>query len=295
MNSYDVYKNDLKFRKHRNIDKKLSIFRDDAKDHYDIDMDTFDYRIEESKINDYMLLDLSNLELTDIPDFRSNKNYNNLKNIKYLFINDNKITSLSDNLKQFINLDVLDISSNNLISINYIPLSLTELSCHNNKLIEITSSDSLKKLDCSFNELKKLNDYKNLVDLLCYNNNLSNINTFSKINRIVCKNNPLININTQPILTYLDCSTTNLTNINNMPYIKHLLCNETNITDISKLISLELLELVDSKIEKIIFLPKLKQILYKNTQNILISPKYKINDHIIEREYCSIIFDCLLK
>ena len=52
--SYTVYKNDLKFRKHRNINKSLSLFSDDdAEQHYDIDMDTIQYRLEEAKNNNY--------------------------------------------------------------------------------------------------------------------------------------------------------------------------------------------------------------------------------------------------
>jgi Leucine-rich repeat (LRR) protein len=288
---YTVYKNDLKFRKHRNIVKKLAIFEnDDTKDHYEINMDTINYRIEESKNNDYTCLDLSNLELTYIPDFKHDKNYDKLKNIKYLFINNNKIGKISDNINQFPNLEVLDISSNNLLSIDIMPLKLLELTCHNNKLTEICSSNTLTKLDCSFNEILKLNNYNNLFDLLCNNNKLININTFSKINRIICKNNPIINISSQPLVTYLDCSATNLTKINNMANIKHFLCNETNISDVSNLLSVETLEIINSKVEKLHFLPKLKQILYINTQNILINSKYKISEELTERNHCLAIF-----
>ena len=290
--SYTVYKNDLKFRKHRNINKSLSLFSDDdAEQHYDIDMDTIQYRLEEAKNNNYYMLDLSNLNLTSLPNLINNKYYNELKNIKCLFINDNNLTNIDDILNQFSNLEVIDTSNNKLKSINYLPKKITELSCHNNELSNICSSDSLLKLDCSFNQIETFSNYINLVDLLCDNNKITKLNTFNKINRIICKFNPLVYVETQKTMTYFDCSNTNLEKINNLPNIKHLLCNDTKISDISHLTSIETLEIINSKIDKIPLLPNLKQILYLSDQNIMLSSKYKIKEHITEKNHCFVIFE----
>ena len=143
--NYPVYKTDFKFKQYRNLkpeDYKRVII--------DEDMDSINYRMKECKESNYTSLDLSNLNLKEIPDIIP-------KNLKYLFISNNKLTSLKKlvNLKY---LEVLDCSSNKLTSLKYIP-NTTELNCRNNLLINIDdliNCNRLTKLDCSHNNIHNI-------------------------------------------------------------------------------------------------------------------------------------------
>lgn len=293
---YTVYNNDLKFKNLRNIDPQNAIWEhDDVKNKFfEKDLDTIKYRLKECFKNNFSYLDLSHLKLSKFPNLTKWKYFDKLKTIKFLFINDNKITEISyDDIHYFGELEVLDISSNLIQKINFLPNKLKELACHNNKLETIPSHDFLEKIDCSDNNLSDLSKYPQLIDLLCYNNNLKAIPMYKNLTRLVTKNNPLEYLSEQPNLIHLDCSTTKLKGkITNIPSVKYLICNHTRINDISNFVNLESLEIIDTDITKIPYIRTLKDLLFKHGNDISLPSTYKATEYIQEHKNAYIRFDC---
>lgn len=275
---YTVYDNDLKFKKMRDINPKQAKWEtSDMRDH-----DTIEYRLEECVKNNFTSLDLSHLELTDLPhDHLSNWKYvDKIKNIIHLFINNNNIKSCD--VRMFKNLQVLDISHNNLTNVK-LPQFLIEFVCNNNNLLMLPMHDNIHRLDCSNNKLTEIPAFSQIKDLLCSNNMIKILKKFKNINRIVCKNNPLTWIDDQPAITQFDCSGTKLSGkINNMNKLKHLICNNTKINNIDNLINLESLEMSYSDITTIPYLNNLKHLIYTKKSDIYLSSKYKIKHHTLE-------------
>lgn len=289
--NYIVYKNDLKFKKNRKIDDEKAQYDDDAINYKNINMDSYSYRIHECEKNNYLLLDLSGIGLNGIPNVDKEPNSDKIKNIKYLFLNDNNIFDLTG-LKQFLFIEVLDISNNVIKEINYLPNTIVELVCHNNNIQSIVEHKKIIKLDCSNNNISILYEYPNLTDLLCNDNKLTRLRSYDKVLRIVCKNNPITNIDKQQKIEKLDCSNTNIIGtLYNHPNLKFLICNSTKINDVSNLISLEMVEFVDTDITKLNFSHKLKQILFKNTQNIKLSSNFKVKNYVKEIDHIFVIFE----
>ena len=133
---YVVYKNDLKYRKHRDLDKKKIIFNDDETERmYDMDLDSVEYRFEECVQSNCITLDLKCMELTDdtfpvIP-------HNIVQNAKYVFLSENNLTKIPSQISTFKNIDVLDMSYNNIQNISMLPSTLLELCIRDNPLTQI--------------------------------------------------------------------------------------------------------------------------------------------------------------
>lgn len=292
---YTVYENDLKHKNMRNINTEQAEWYDETLKHKfeNINHDNLSFRIEECIKTSFSTLDLSNLELQILPDFTHHNNYNNIKNIKYLFLNDNKITNIDASIKQFINIEILDISNNNIQEINYLPISLVELSCHNNKITAICIHDNIKRIDCSFNKLLLLNSYNNLTKLICNSNQLENIPTFNNLLQLICTHNPIKSIDIQPKLLFLDCSYTNIKNeISNFNLLNTLICHYTPIEtiDFTKLLHLKTLEIAGSKITKLDYCSTLRELYYRNTDELYLSPLYKIINYYKEHDNTYIEF-----
>lgn len=293
MSKYTVYENDLKYKKMRDIDPEKAIWStDDIETKYHtINYDTLEYRLRQCEKDNFESLDLSHLEIAHVPELKGWKHYDRIKDIKCLFLNNNNMKKCDENFRQFENLEVLDISNNELISVDFLPYFLKEFVCSENKIVNMISHSNILRLDCSSNKLEGLYNYKSLIDLICDDNKLKTINTYENVTRIICKNNPLIEINTQPNVKYLDCSSTDLKNsISNMPKLNFLICNKTRLNDISNLTQLKGLEICHSDITKIPFIESLEDLLYKQKQEIMLSSKFKISFLKKEKDYCYIKF-----
>lgn len=273
---YRVYENDLKFKHMRDIDPENAIWdtEDVEKNFINGNFDTLEYRIEECIKNDHVFLDLSHLNLMSFPKI---DNRLKLNKIKYLFLNDNNLTELCD-LSSFVNLEVLDISKNNLSTINYMPDTLEELSCHNNSLEHIQHHHNIKRLDCSNNNLKSLSKYDKLIKLMCDSNSLSYVPSYPELKWLDCECNPLTKIEPMKNLTYLNCGNTTICGkMYGFPYLKHLICNNTMIDDIDQHMALVTLEISNTSVTKLPFIKTLKDLVYESSVNLLISSKYNIS------------------
>lgn len=287
---YLVYKNDLKFKKMQNIDPEKTIWYDEnVKNMFGKDFDTLKARLKECKKGGFTYLDLSRLNLEKIPVFKKYKYYEKLKNIKYLFLNDNKLKKCGKRLKYFNNLEVLDVSFNELLKITFLPKKLKELICNDNKLKKIPPHDKLEILDCSNNNLESINKYEKLIELICVNNKILKINNYPLMKRLVCKGNPINSIENQENLEKMDCSETKLTSMNiGYKNLKELICNNTEIKIIENFEKLENLEIMGCEMS-VSYIPTLKYLLCENSKDkITLSEIFKIKSAIAEGKslYC---------
>lgn len=302
MKKYVVYNNDLKFEKSSQFNVDNVVWHtDDVQDNYN-SMNSinsspeskFNYRLDECVKNNFTYLDLSQLELEEFPieKLRKWKHFDELKNVKYLFINNNSLKTVRESdIKYFPNIEVLDISHNCITQIEYYPPTLKEFSCYNNKITELKSHETIEKLDCCDNRIKIIGSYDKLTSLLCDNNSLESIGEYRNLDRLICKNNPISKIKRQPNLTHLDCSDTKLVgNLPELPNLTHLICNNTKINDVTGLDKLQSLEIIQTDITKIPYISTLKDLLIKKQQNIKLSSSYKIADHVKEHDKLFIIF-----
>lgn len=271
---YVVYKNDIKYSKQNQIDPNKAVWQN-AKIKSDFEQnnsDTIEYRIEECKNNSFLYLDFSRLNLSSIPLLLNYTYYAHMKKIKFLFLNNNSLSSCIG-LDQFDGLEVLDISHNNLIELYNLPPSLHELACHDNKIDFIVTHKNLLRLDCTNNNLVALNKYDKLNILLCTNNKLNNIISYPVLDWLICKNNPVKTISSQSKVTYIDCSDTNIISIN-IPSITNLICNKTSINEINPNLKLKALEICNTNVATVPYISTLKDLIYNS--NINLDERYKI-------------------
>ncbi len=120
LSKYDVYENDLKFAEHIDPTKSRWYSENVQKKFLSNEVKTLEYRLNECKKNNYEYLDISYLNLESIPDLTNYSDYSKIKTIKSLFANDNKIKCVEKSLSQFKNLQVLDISCNQIRKIKKI-------------------------------------------------------------------------------------------------------------------------------------------------------------------------------
>lgn len=290
---YIVYDNDLKFRELRNIKKENADWdTENVKEQFGADYDTIVYRLKESKKNGFQNLDFSRLNLEKFPNLTAYKHYSELcKNLKYLFLNDNKLRKCDDKIQCFSYLEVLDVSFNEIVEVIFLPKYLKEFVCATNKITNLGNHKYLEKIDCSFNQIENLGYYDNLQDLICNDNKLTKIQSYDTLNRLICKNNPVVTISKQLNLKYLDCSLTNITNdVGDFPNLTSLICNFTKVNDIGKFHKLESLEIIGCNM-KIPYIKTLNILLCQDYESILISSKYKIKKEFIEKNNACIVFD----
>lgn len=289
---YTVYENDLKFKRMRNIDPDLAEWHNDSvKENFEKDFDNITARLKECKNGGFSYLDLSRLGLEKVPKFTGYAHYNELVKIKYLFLNDNKLTTCGERLECFANLEVLDISFNNITEITFLPNKLKEFICHNNKLTRLPSHESIEILDCMTNEIEVLGKYDMLRDLICMENKLTFVISYRSLKRLICKQNPITEIHFQASLEQLDCSETKLSGkLEGFPKLNGLICNFTKITDITELTNLESLEVVGCKIN-VPYFKKLKCLLCNYSgESVKLSNKYKIASYISEGNSLCCVF-----
>ncbi len=274
---YVIYHNDLKFKTLRNLDPEKIEWnsKEIEKLYYNENLDTIDYRLKECETNNYEYFDLSHLNLKKMPEI--NKNIK--KRIKYLFLNNNELENIGD-LRDYENLEVLDISNNNITYIHYLPSKLMELCCKYNNVTEIQNLEYLKILDCSMNKLKNLGHYPELEILFCSNNKISSIPNFTKLKKIICNNNNIREIQIYNNLVYLECSNNPIIKIDKSPHILDLICRNTQIKKLPTCLNnLKYLEIFENKIEILEHYPKLKE-LYCDIDGIKnISEKYVIHNY----------------
>ena len=269
---YHVYKQDLKFRRHRGIDPLKAKWTTDVKKDYDEDHDTVEYRLKEGKDCNYEYLDFTDLDLTEFPEIPSDI----CKKIINLFINTNKIKK-SLNVSKFINLKVLDCSDNEIEEIIVCSDSkIEELVCKNNCLEKLPKTPHIVRLDCSNNAILDITIYPKMRTLTCKSNLIKKLNGSLKLKNLNCSENPIKYIGDYNNIEVLDISTTKMTNIDTyMPKLNTLFMNNTSITSIPVMETLEFLEMSDSPVKKLPYMPNITSVVASHGILTDISSQYR--------------------
>lgn len=276
-----AYKNDFKYKKHRNFD--LSCFKDDThlSGYLKEDMDTTSYRLQDCFEEQNQILDFSHLSIKVVPLIPKSL----YSSLIQLSLSDNKLTELP-NLAEILTLNVLDLSSNKLKSIPDLPNNIEELSCRNNRLHDISkiyNTKSLKRLDCSNNNItnnQQLNNGNlfpiNLEILECPYNQIISIHNLPKVRELHCNNNNIELLGDFPYIKYLDCSTNKLNNLYNYTNLELLFCSHNNISGLPVCKNLVGLYCNKNNITIIPHFSKLKEVLCDYNKVEYISKKYDI-------------------
>jgi len=286
-NKYIIYKNDLKFRNQRNLDKsKIDWEQNDISDLYDIDHDTLEFRFNESKESNNTDLDLRHLDLISLP---KEINLNIFNNLLHLFLSNNKLAGKID-FSKFINLLTLDLDNNSVTEI-ILPEKLIELSMNNNLLSVLSCNMNLARLKISNNKLNNINFSNKLEIIEIDNNNLNNINinNLMYLKRLIIFCNPLNNISISKSIEYIDISETNISEIictSDTCNLEHLVANKCKnlkyIPKSEKLNKIKNLELINTPIEKLYYYDNFELIILQFNLTKNISKKYKENDANIQ-------------
>jgi Leucine-rich repeat (LRR) protein len=291
---YIVYKNDLKYKKHRNLDKSKAIFNNNEVENlFNVDLDTINYRIKECIDEKCITLDLKCMSLTD--DTFPHIDPTIAKKVKYLFLGENNLTKIPIQIKNFINLKVLEISHNKLINVSHLPLSLTELCVRDNPLKAFDESinlNALEILDCSNCQLKTIPKFINLKILSCGHNDITAINDLIHLTKLLCESNQIKEINNCTKLKYLDCNKNPVCSLSdNMNNLEHLICSDTSLSLLPYSSPLKSVESFNNKITKLYYIASLNEFLCNVNQIKNISAKYKIKSSTeYKKKFVHIIF-----
>lgn len=121
-----------------------------------------------------------------------------LPKCKHLYINNTELKYL--NLELFPVLEFLD--------------------CGDNKLTEITSSNSLVEINIQYNRIRNVPDFPNLVRLMVDYNEVEILNTYPKMLSLNITHNKLIEIKYQPSLKKLIANNNRIEILGNMPKLE---------------------------------------------------------------------------
>ena len=172
-------------------------------------------------------------------DFSSNRVKDNIDfvqypNLKYLLASSNNIKSIN-NLP--IGLEYLDLSDNPLKKLENLPLGLKYLLIVKTNLTEIYLLElkNLTHLDISLNKLSMCVDAlpENLTYLNCSQCEITKLNNLPfTLTNLICINNQINTLDMLPeSLKYLDCDHNKLTCLNDLPNnLEELVCSNNKIT-----------------------------------------------------------------
>lgn len=275
---YPVYRNDIKFRHHRDIDPSRAVWSNDVKcDFSNKDTDSIDYRIEECIREKCEMIDLSHMTKDCFNLLLSHKTFPKIKTkLQHIFAKGCKLTSIPS-LECCVSLLTLDLSCNQLTLLPTLPKTLEELIVNDNRITDI------------------ITDLPNLLRFNGDNNLISYINYSKKLERIHLKNNPIkiipnfenlyfLDISTTkisklypcPNLKYLDISFTEIPELPAMDLIQVLVCTDSSLSDITNLKNLYNLDMVRSKINCLPYFKSLQKVCYEDGHRFRLSQHYSI-------------------
>jgi hypothetical protein len=275
---YPVYRNDIKYKKHRNIDVNRAVWDDNVKnDFMNKDTDSIDYRIEECQREKYTMIDLSNMDENCLELLLKDKRINAFINtLEHIFVSNSCLNEVPD-LSIFTKLKTLDISHNKITKINELPSSLEEFIANDNKLTVIKNDlPNLKRMDVGNNNITYINYGKNMESLNIHTNPIEYITEMKYLYFLNIQNTKINNIPTYPRLKEFDCSYTNIEMIPKMPLLEILTCGHSDVKTIDEMPMLEFLEMINTNVKQINYMNKLKRLVMNKHEGMNISTKYKI-------------------
>lgn len=284
---YIVYKNDLHYKKHRDIDPNKAVWDDEQTETMfnNIDFDTLEYRITDCKNNNYYSLDLKNLDLKIFPHIPSHVK----SKVKHLFIGDNILEIIPD-LSDYMCLETLDICHNNITNINNLPSNLIELSCSHNKLKSLPLLKNIKRLDCAHNELTSIPQYQNIEVLNCSFNKLTELPLSNTLKKLIADNNEITKINKYDTLEYLHISNNMLSHLPDLNLLCDFICSNNKFPiKLSELRNIKSFEFFNTKIVSLNYYPTLLEIYCSKDTLGTISTRYIVDNLKVHKEKFYII------
>ena len=278
MSKYTVYRNDIKFKKHRHIDPKCADWTDDIKSaFYRYNTDSIEYRIQECIREKLETLDLSHMTHECFEDFMSHPKFREIRDkVQHIFAQSSNL-SIIPNLHNFTNLLTLDLSNNRLTKINTLPTSLEELILNNNKLISLSHNlPNLKRLKITDNKITDIKLSNSLESTYLNNNPINNISQLDNIKYLNISNTDIKYIHSYPKLEILDCYHTKINSIPQMNKLKELNCSYSFISNIQELKHLETLEMINTNIDKLHYIHSLCTVKYHSNDKFKISNQYQL-------------------
>ena len=183
--------------------------------------------------------------------------------LRFLFVSNCGLTSLPD-LSIFRNLEVLDLSCNQLREIRNLPKNLRELTCSHNQIKQIECGSELQRLKCEWNKLQHLDIPRTLVVLQCNDNMLRSISACPEAKKVYICNNPITRLIA--------------------PKVEHLECNRTKIQDITDFQNLQTIEMLDSGVQTIPHIRTLRTVICRKGQISTVSEKLNIGNIILNKK-----------
>ena len=303
-NCYSITKNDLKYKKMRNLDgTKINTFDSKNTSEYNKELqnlylnenlDSFEYRINECNKENNKILDLKHLDLKIFPKLADDI----INNLEELYISNNDIEELPD-LHNFKKLKVIDISVNKLKKIGKLPNTLIEFCCFDNLLLDISpikNCINLKTLyicNNKISDLSFLESNKSLEILLANDNQITDIpRNIPKLKKIQIKNNKLTKVKSYDNLIYLDCRNNNILEVEQQINLRDLIIsNNKELSDLPVMNKLKYLEIVNTKIERIRYMEKLEELILLLDNLKYISKKYRVEDSYCHKnKYVNLFF-----
>lgn len=270
---YIIYKNDLKYKKNRNLDSNKIMWDNNLEYLFNnVDLDSLEYRLYECKKNNYSTLDLNNMDLVELPDIP--EEYKD--KIKCLFIAENELEVIPD-LTDFRNLEILEISNNNIYDLGRLPVSLIELCCRHNKMSYLPSPSecpNLERIDCTSNEINEIAQYLKLKSLVCNCNKISIVPNLENLEKLICNNNTINYIGKCTNIKYLDCSVNKLLNLNDYENLVDLICSSNNISELVPYKNLQYIEIFNTDIRYVPYMDNLQELYCERNTVKKIAKKY---------------------
>jgi Leucine-rich repeat (LRR) protein len=277
-----LYTNDFKYMNKKSID--MNQFANNQIKN----MDTIEYRMMECNDNDNKLLDLSNMDLKELP-------LNIPLSIEYLFLSDNDLVDVD--LRQFKNLKIVDLSSNKFKILPHLPESVEEISCRDNEqlvdLSKLLHLAHLKRLDVSYCNLREIPIIDTLEMLVCASNKITSIGNYKSLIRLDCRKNRITNISIMNSLMILECDHNCMESIKDFLNLKSLYCCNNKINDIANLNRIEIIHCTNNDINKLFYFNTLREIICDSEKLRQFSKNYVINrsqkNHIDKIRYIQFV------
>lgn len=276
---YTVYRNDIKFKKYKNIDPECANWTDDVKSAFlNSNTDSIEYRIEECIKENLETIDLSNMTSKCFDDFLSHSQFKTIVNkVQHIFAQSSNL-SVIPNLHKFTNLITLDLSNNELTTIQNLPESLEELILNNNKLTSFVHNNlpNLKRLKITNNNIVEIKLSNSIESAYLDNNPITNITCINNIKYLNISNTNITHIYSYPKLEIIECQYTKIKCIPKMNTLKELICNYSQVSDISELKYLETIEMINTQITKIHYMNSLYSLKYHGDNIFRLSNLYQL-------------------
>lgn len=165
-----------------------------------------------------------------------------ISGVTWLNVSNYNISDLTG-IDEFVSLETLDISNNNLtfLAINLHNLQFLNCSSNSISFLSTFGTPNLTTLNCDSNNLTSLDvsPLVNLEALSCSANSLNGLDLtgLSNLENLSCLNNSLYTLTTTGLtgLVTLDCSANNLTSLSfpDSPLLDYLVCANNNISSLT--------------------------------------------------------------